>query len=139
MIAEIIQRLEDQIPDLAGRVSGVESLAAASEKVRALQAFVVFTGERAQPNRYGSQIHRQTTAYSFSVVLAFPGAGAHAKAALIQSEPLMEKVIAALMGWKHPAALAGTEYAGARPIGLSAGAHLLTAVEFTFEHVRTAG
>lgn len=134
MITAIIERLDAQIAELHGRVKGVESLVSASEQVRALSAFVVFTGEKAGDNPYGSQIHRQQVHYGFSVILAFPGAGANAHSALTASEDLRKKVRLALTGWKHPEANAGTRFTGSRPLGLSAGSHLLIGIEFSFDY-----
>ncbi|MEQ1890096.1 MAG: hypothetical protein ABL951_13105 [Alphaproteobacteria bacterium] len=134
MIIPIIERLEDQITGLRGRVRGVESLVAASEQVRALSAFVVFTGEAAGENPYGSQIHRQEVRYGFSVILAFPGAGANAQAALAQSEDLRTQVKQALTGWKHPDGNKGTRFTGAQVLGLSAGSFLLIGIEFSFDY-----
>lgn len=133
-ITEIIDRIEDQVADLSGRVSGVERISEIADQVRALQGFVVQAREQAAVNSLGAQSHRQLVKFPFSVVIAFPGKGAHAEKSLMQIDPLQEAIKAALTGWKHPAALAGTDYVGGGPIDINVGSHVIVGLDFAFTY-----
>jgi hypothetical protein len=136
MFAEIMARIEDQVDALRGRVSGVESLMAGGKKSRGLECFVVPLGETAGPNPYGSQIHRQKVTLRFAAMVTVPGGAAASGKVQVKVGPLCDQVIAALIGWKHPLADAGTEYVAWKVLGLSEAGHLANSLEFSFDFYR---
>lgn len=129
-------RIEEQIPELAGRVSGVESLLAAQTKARALQCFVVMTGEKAE--EAASTAGAQRVSVRFSAITAHPGGRADVQKTAIAAGPLCEKILASLMGWRHPKAIGATRYLEWQVLGISASGHLMNALAFEFDFYRSA-
>lgn len=135
MIVAVMQRIEEQVPELAGRVSGVENLAAAAVKARALECFAVLMGETAQAA--ASTGGAQMVTLRFAAILAYPGGQAAAAKTGQLAGPLCEKIISALLGWRHPAAIGAARYLEWKVLGVSASGHLMNALEFEFDFYRS--
>lgn len=136
MMAEIETRIAENVTELAGRISGVESLQKAALKARALECFVVMLGERAEPAT--STGGAQKCVFRFAAMTAHPGGQGDARKTALAAGPLLEKIIGALLGWRHPRAIGATRYLETKVLGLSATGHLMNALEFEFDFYRSA-
>lgn len=133
-IAPVKARLEAEVSALQGRVKGLEGLKDLSTHIRALQAFVLDGREVAARNSSLAQLHRQLVTWKFTVILALPGKGANAEAALAGLEPLGTAIKTALAGWRHPDAVSDTQYVAGGPVDVGIGSHAIYGFDFSFDY-----
>ncbi len=114
LVDPIIARLDAACPALKGRVKGAGTLAAIKDRIQNFPtAYVVPESERARPNDFGSQKHRQLITVSFSIILGVKGSQSGKNSVDPERVPL-QQIKHALMGWMHPMATHATNYEGSR-------------------------
>ena len=106
MVADVIARLKAKVPDLGGRVEGAAALAALMKSggvpQQALVAHVLTTGIQGGEAIPLTGIYRQATSRLISVVLTINTGHAQGGRAAEAMEPLIDAVIAGLVGWQPP-------------------------------------
>jgi hypothetical protein len=100
------------------RVQGVLELMALKSVPILPAHYVVPDSETAGPNRL-TGAHSQKTEIRFGVVIMIEGAAANQGKASDQLAEMEDKIIDALLGWVHPDADLGCDYAGARMLSVS--------------------
>lgn len=126
----VIDRIDSRAVKQTGGALEFAGMTQAPGRLPAL--FVVPEAESAEPSRL-SGAHDQRVTVTFSVVLVLEAVRATASAVAEQLFELTESVKRELVGWRHPDADGPTQYAGARLLGVEAGA-LAWALQFTTTH-----
>ncbi|PKP85851.1 MAG: hypothetical protein CVT80_00295 [Alphaproteobacteria bacterium HGW-Alphaproteobacteria-2] len=125
MVAEVIARLAERVPDLAGRIEGAAELSALMRENRLPQvtpaAHVLPLGLRGLQADAAAGLFRQAFDETVAVVLTWRGYEPTGGRALAGLEALIDTVIAALAGWAPAQATGVLRLSRGQLVAISAG------------------
>ncbi|PWE29967.1 hypothetical protein DDZ14_16120 [Maritimibacter sp. 55A14] len=125
MIEDVIARLEDKVPDLAGRIEGAAELADLMRRGALPQvtpaAHVLPLGLRGGNVDTGSGLYRQETQEAIGVVITWRSYNAAAGVALADIRTLVGGVIGAIAGWAPAGAIGDFRLMRGQLVSMSAG------------------